>query len=625
MEQLPELTGETFSSEEEHLAKCAYEAFQNQSYESCLSHLTKLVELRPNDSRVLHNRAVAKYYLTNLTLTDDFRKTLNYISQRAYSGSSQGLVLLLNQAIILARLHQHWQAIEVLEKVYKDGNGTPLHRQAWSLLVELYLTTYQVEKASAMISDDKLAEQLDGTIYQLQLHQFRARLAMLHKNLKGCKREIKNLSTIDNAATHVAFLKANYEFLRGNYRKSMKLLTSASKTPLLTDAGQCLPSLYFNNLGCLHHHMGKHSLASYYFSKALHENDSALNDFPPLEKATLSGRPLAVLGVNCRQVLLYNLGLQQLHAGQPTVAFASLLEAVQVFHTNPLLWLRLAETSIAAYNKAQKDYVMQQRYHSDTVQTVVGSGFHQKLVVMPMESCRLSHDGSSAAMPTPSLDFANICLRNALYLLPTTENAFVLSLPCPPLHGEAIQSLKASILANSSYVSLRQGDPMSALCYSKQLLELPNLSVTLMLLGHMYSAEALVLMDKTSEALQHLSPDLMSNSEEQLSKAEFDEGSSHSVLLMNIATVYCVRQEMDKARKALQQACTHLHRSGTGHAKAVLLSAYIELYTGNVNGAIQLLRRQQTTGQLNTNITASSIGAGGQDKKRTLNSRRILS
>lgn len=102
MEQLPELTGETFSSEEEHLAKYAYEAFQNQSYESCLSNLTKLVELRPNDSRVLHNRyhlcsrafkysipttrAVAKYYLSNLTLTDDFRKTLNYISQRVSMG-----------------------------------------------------------------------------------------------------------------------------------------------------------------------------------------------------------------------------------------------------------------------------------------------------------------------------------------------------------------------------------------------------------------------------------------------------------------------------------------------------------------------------------------------------------
>ena len=98
---------------------------------------------------------------------------------------------------------------------------------------------------------------------------------------------------------------------------------------------------------------------------------------------------------------------------------------------------------------------------------------------MPMESCRLSHDGSSAAMPSPSLDFANICLHNALYLLPTTGNAPVIALPCPPLQGEAIQSLRASVLANSSYVSLRQGDPVSGLHYSKQLLEIPNLSSSL--------------------------------------------------------------------------------------------------------------------------------------------------
>lgn len=62
----------------------------------------------------------------------------------------------------------------------------------------------------------------------------------------------------------------------------------------------------------------------------------------------LSGRPLAVLGVNCRHILLYNLGLQQLHAGHPLAAFDSLLEVVQVYHTNPRLWLRLAEACIAA-------------------------------------------------------------------------------------------------------------------------------------------------------------------------------------------------------------------------------------------------------------------------------------
>ncbi|XP_065914117.1 CCR4-NOT transcription complex subunit 10-like isoform X3 [Dysidea avara] len=501
--------------------------------------------------------------------------------------------------------------------------------------MELYLTTYQLDKAVMMASDEKLADQLN--VNQLQLHQFRARLAMLQKNLKGCKKEIKSLSVIENAVTHVAFLKANYEYLRGNYRKSVKLLTSAPKTPLLTDAGQCLPSLYFNNLGCLHYHMGKYSLASYYFSKALYENDSALNDFPPLEKATLSGRPLAVLGVNCRQVLLYNLGLQQLYAGQPTAAFTSLLEAVQVFHTNPLLWLRLAETSIAAYNKAQMDYAKQQRYHSDTIQTVVEAGFHQKLVVMPMEVGHLSRDGSSAAMPTPSLDFANICLRNALYLLPpaaTTNNETMVSaLPCPPLHGDAVMSLRASILANSSYVSLRQGDPVSSLHYSKQLLAIPSLSFPLMLLAHLYGAECCILLGMTGEAIQHLTMDLLNNDHPEgttpaATGGGVDTSPNHcrASVLMNIASVCCVRKEMEKARKALLQACACLplpQRNGPLHAKAILLSAYIELHTGNVTGAIQLLRRHQTTTQYNLLTNGSS---SQQDKKRLANNnRRVLS
>ena len=65
----------------------------------------------------------------------------------------------------------------------------------------------------------------------------------------------------------------------------------------------------------------------------------------------LSGRPLAVLGVNCRHILLYNLGIQQLFSGHPLAAFDSLLEVVQVYHANPRLWLRLAEASISAYTK----------------------------------------------------------------------------------------------------------------------------------------------------------------------------------------------------------------------------------------------------------------------------------
>ena len=84
--------------------------------------------------------------------------------------------------------------------------------------------------------------------------------------------------------TSAVYLKANLEYQRGNYRKAMKVLASAPKTPILTDAGECLPSFYYNNLGCIHSQMGKHCLSSHYFKKALEENDTAVNDFPPQDK-----------------------------------------------------------------------------------------------------------------------------------------------------------------------------------------------------------------------------------------------------------------------------------------------------------------------------------------------------
>ena len=58
------------------LARLAKEAFEHHRYESCLSTLNKLMEVRRHDKRVGHNRAVARYLLSNMTLTDEFRKNL---------------------------------------------------------------------------------------------------------------------------------------------------------------------------------------------------------------------------------------------------------------------------------------------------------------------------------------------------------------------------------------------------------------------------------------------------------------------------------------------------------------------------------------------------------------------
>lgn len=70
------------SEQDLEFARIAKEAFDSHRYENCLSVLNKLLESRRPDARVAHNRAVAQYMLSNLTHTDEFRKTLQSVSSQ---------------------------------------------------------------------------------------------------------------------------------------------------------------------------------------------------------------------------------------------------------------------------------------------------------------------------------------------------------------------------------------------------------------------------------------------------------------------------------------------------------------------------------------------------------------
>lgn len=81
-------------------------------YESCLSILKKLMEVRYEDVRVAHNKAVAEYLLSNLTKTDEFRKVLQNVEvqfekdveNNVKVSAREKSVLLFNKALIHHRV-----------------------------------------------------------------------------------------------------------------------------------------------------------------------------------------------------------------------------------------------------------------------------------------------------------------------------------------------------------------------------------------------------------------------------------------------------------------------------------------------------------------------------------------
>jgi hypothetical protein len=65
-------------------------------------------------------------------------------------------------------------------------------------------------------------------------------------------------------------------------------------------------------------------------------------------------------------------------------------------------------------------------------------------------------------------------------------------------------------------------------------------------------------------------------------------GSARAIMLFNTAAIYCITHDIDKARKALQEAVKLF--SSPPPNQVVLLSAYIELMSGNTSQALYNLK-----------------------------------
>ncbi|XP_063181322.1 CCR4-NOT transcription complex subunit 10 isoform X2 [Chroicocephalus ridibundus] len=658
------------TDQEKELSSSALQAFLAGNYDTCLQHLNTLQDINKDDYKITLNTAVAEFCKSNQTTTDNLRQTLNQLKNQVHSvveemdglDDVENSMLYYNQAVILYHLRQYTEAISVGEKLYQfiEPFEEKFAQAVCFLLVDLYLLTYQAEKAlhllavlEKMISqgnnnskngknesgnntnkDSSNQKAESGALIEVaksKIHQYKVRAYIQMKSLKACKREIKSvMNTAGNSAPSL-FLKSNFEYLRGNYRKAVKLLNSANiaEHPGFMKTGECLRCMFWNNLGCIHFAMGKHNLGIFYFKKALQENDNACAQLgtgssDPGRK--FSGRPMCTLLTNKRYELLYNCGIQLLHIGRPLAAFECLIEAVQVYHSNPRLWLRIAECCIAANKGTSEQETKGLPSKKGIVQSIVGQGYHRKIVLASQSIQNVVYnDGQSSAIPVASMEFAAICLRNALLLLPEDqqepkqENGSKTSsqLGGNTENSESSEACRCSILACSAYVALALGDNLMALNHADKLLQQPKLSGSLKFLGHLYAAEALISLDRISDAITHLNPENVTDVSLGISSNEQDQGSdkgeneamessgkqtpqcypssvtsARTMMLFNLGSAYCLRSEYDKARKCLHQAASLIHPKEIP-PEAILLAVYLELQNGNTQLALQIIKRNQ--------------------------------
>ncbi|KAJ8302570.1 hypothetical protein KUTeg_018966 [Tegillarca granosa] len=586
----------SITDQQKELAAQALQEFDKKQYGACCNIMHKLIVQRAGDPKVVHNKSVAEFYQSGFLTTDEFRRSLQSVCSMAHVNinNSESLedvdhsVIYYNQAVILYHLRQYKGALNILDKLFQFIEPLEEHlaKRILILLVELYLCTSQPEKAMGMLN------YMEKTVFN------GGKTEKVEKENKEETDEAWKSKVSQNAP--ILFLKSNFEYMRGNYRKAIKMITSAPSTQVFTESGECLPVMLNNNLGCINFHMRKHHLGAMYFRKAIQENENALKDVKrgAEQNKNLSGKPLQAIGMSRHFELLYNMGIQLLHCGKPLAAFDCL--------------------------NNDDDRKLEKRL--EVIQGSEGSGVHRKLRIGPGVGQDRTSPGTPA-IPAATLEFGALCLRNALMLLPedplnvepiqtedvdgVKSNPEIGLVPAPPgnpMRASEVANLRCSILAASAYCALCLNDYTLALQHAETLLKQPRLSGAQRYLGHLYLAEASVALDRIADSIQHLNPELVTDistnppeqksEQEKVDKADKNDkdqetteakGSlctwsprdltrAKAIMQYNLATAHAIRGEYDKAMSNLGESSNFI---GTPlPAQMYFLKLYLDLIEG---------------------------------------------
>lgn len=633
---------DNITGNEKEIALAALSEFKMKNFNACLQSLHKL-EHRTFDFKVPHNIAVAEFYKRNLTKTKLFEKNLQNISEQ-FNISAEKLAdvnycsILYNLILLLFNSKQYTLAIKSIERIYKfiEPMDTELAKLVCVLATELYLSVKLPDKALAFIKyaetnllSEKKSQDLKSNEqeeFKCKILKYKLQCQILKHELSAASLELEKILNLSKGFD-VQFMKANLEYLKGNYEEAVKSLTAIPKNALVYEnCGNCSNVLFYNNMAVIHYAMGKHNIAAHYCKEALKQDITTQNRIVKNEDEHAMG----ILGGSKYHELMYNLGVTLLYSGKPAQAFECLIITVRRYHRNPRIWLRIAECCINVHkNSNDADYDMAKKQKEMLIE-IVGTRQRQKYVLNTKltKDKKFGVESQSYAVPVPTLEFASICLRNALISLPSddadiepvpmftaganpsTPNPS--SGPCPsaPLTPDGAVKLKNGVLIASAYVALCLGDYIMSLEYSQLLLAQPKTSSVHRTLAHLYAAESLVLLDRIGEAIEHLNPEHVKDlnfdlepQEDTIPECEqikakpptkwFPQNIQTMVATIqyNLAVVKTIRGQYDHAATLLKQIWQQRNTDSKIPVNVLMLVIYIELQLGHLEIAKNLIKQ----------------------------------
>jgi len=627
-----------FSEQDREFASRAKQEYETEQYDACLKTLQKLAESCSNDPKVLFNIALTEFALSNFEKTEIFKVQLHKIAERLNCNldnvetleEPDQCPLFYTIAVLLYQMREYSSALAIVEKLFRliDQTDETFSWKISLLLAELYLCTFQPESALNAIGHlEKLLNERSNcpTSNGLSSHSpnpsnenlesiktksglAKIRCFLMLRNLRVCKKDLKQLQTTNMSSTSLTYSRAYFEYLKENHVRALKILTNNQTNSPLTTTENRSSHCFFNNLSCIHFHMHKTGFALFYMRRALEENLRFLT-----EHSSNDDQSLFQHHFNRKYEILYNLGIQLLFKRQPADAFECLIEVVSIYSTNIRLWLRLAECCIMIH-RSSNDEIFKEEQKLKCVSQSIGTGFHHKVI---LGNCTTSSSAKKSSInnenPTCSMDFAFFCLKNALMLFPklteadfqTEETKLFAAPPGNPLKIGEMIALKCSILIGASYVSLCLNDFVSAKIYATNLLDEPRAAPGQKYLARLYLSESQLAMNKIDLALKQLDENVVktdndlsfkivaTNVDKNEEKAETSDVKSEissswlpsdarvarGIVFYNIAVIYAISNDVEKAYEYFNSFVDLFGKTQPAHS--FHLKFYLDLLDGN--------------------------------------------